>query len=80
MSRNLKTTKQVLRLIRKGKTRHSKQKTSILDDIDFELELIHRDQINVAYLEIVSAIKRRKKELRQLHKETIIDLLGGDIS
>jgi hypothetical protein len=32
----LKTTKQVLRLIRKGKTRHSKQKTSILDDIDFD--------------------------------------------
>jgi type I restriction enzyme R subunit len=37
-----------LDLYEKSKTRHSKQKTSILDDIDFELELIHRDQINVA--------------------------------
>src|SRR5690606_8404690 len=26
------------------------QKESILDDVDFELELIHRDEINVAYI------------------------------
>jgi type I restriction enzyme R subunit len=31
-----------------GKTRHSKTKDFHTDDIDFELELIHRDQINVA--------------------------------
>ena len=26
------------------------EKVSILDDVDFELELIHRDEINVAYI------------------------------
>jgi type I site-specific restriction-modification system R (restriction) subunit len=68
--------KQVFRLVRESKTR-IKTKT-ILDDIDFELELIHRDQINVAiYLEIVRQ-KKEKKELQQLHKEK--PLLGGDIN
>jgi type I restriction enzyme R subunit len=28
----------------------TQNKRLILDDIDFELELIHRDQINVAYI------------------------------
>ena len=29
---------------------HAKEKVSILEDVDFELELIHRDEINVAYI------------------------------
>ena len=29
---------------------HQKEKVSILNDIDFELELIHRDEINVTYI------------------------------
>jgi type I restriction enzyme R subunit len=29
---------------------HQKEKASILEDMDFELELIHRDEINVAYI------------------------------
>lgn len=34
------------------KVRHDvqKEKVSILDDVDFELELIHRDEINVTYI------------------------------
>lgn len=35
------------RQIREGST---KEKVSILDDVDFELELLHRDEINVAYI------------------------------
>ena len=27
-----------------------RKRYSILDDVDFELELIHRDEINVAYI------------------------------
>ena len=42
-----------LDLYDKVKNDHTKQKTSILDDIDFELELIHRDEINVAYINTV---------------------------
>ena len=34
----------------KVKTNHQKEKVSILEDVDFELELIHRDEINVAYI------------------------------
>jgi len=39
-----------LDLYDKVKNNEAKQKTSILNDIDFELELKHRDLINVAYI------------------------------
>ena len=39
-----------LDLYEKTKRDREKEKTSILDDIDFELELIHRDDINVGYI------------------------------
>ena len=32
------------------KGQQGSEKTSILDDVDFELELIHKDEINVAYI------------------------------
>ncbi|WP_299249345.1 type I restriction endonuclease subunit R [uncultured Cytophaga sp.] len=57
-----------------------KQKTSILDDIDFELELIHRDQINVAYiLKLISNLKGAHTSEAKAQRKAIIDLLGGDI-
>lgn len=58
-----------------------KQKTSILDDIDFELELIHRDQINVAYiLKLLAQLKGEKTpSAAAVQRKAIIDLLGGDI-
>jgi type I restriction enzyme, R subunit len=58
-----------------------KQKTSILDDIDFELELIHRDQINVAYiLKLLTQLKGEKTpSAAAVQRKAIIDLLGGDI-
>jgi type I restriction enzyme R subunit len=50
-----------LDLYEKVKRDNEKQKTSILDDIDFELELIHRDQINVAYiLKLLAQLKGEK--------------------
>ena len=39
-----------LDLYDKVKREHQKEKVSILEDVDFELELIHRDEINVAYI------------------------------
>jgi len=39
-----------LDLYDKVKNNHQKEKVSILEDVDFELELIHRDEINVSYI------------------------------
>jgi len=33
----------------KVRSNHRKEKASFLEDVDFELELIHRDEVNVAY-------------------------------
>jgi len=55
-------------------------KTSILNDVDFELELIHRDEINIVYiLQLLSKIKVKDKTESQKQKKAIIDLLGGDV-
>lgn len=59
----------------------AKQKTSILDDIDFELELIHRDLINVAYIiKLLAKLKEAKTSEVQAQKKAIMDLLGGDVN
>jgi type I restriction enzyme R subunit len=50
-----------------------KQKTSILDDIDFELELIHRE---LAYIPEIGTIERRKKELQPLQKKNYHRFIG----
>lgn len=64
----------------KVRREEQKQKTSILDDIDFELELIHRDKINVAYiLKLLSQLKVSQASEKEAMKKAIIDLLGGDV-
>jgi len=69
-----------LDLYDKVKTENQKEKTSILDDIDFELELIHRDLINVAYIiKLLAKLKQAKASEAQQQKKAIMDLLGGDI-
>ena len=70
-----------LDIYQKVKQDNEKQKTSILDDIDFELELIHTDQINVAYiLKLLAQLKGEKTPTAAAaQKKAIIDLLGGDI-
>jgi type I restriction enzyme R subunit len=56
-------------------------KASILDDVDFELELIHRDEINVDY--IISLLanladSNLKGDKLELKKKEIRDILSGD--
>lgn len=69
-----------LDLYDKVKNENVKQKTSILDDIDFEVELIHRDQINVAYiLKLLAKLKNAKTTEAQQQKKAIMELLGGEI-
>jgi type I restriction enzyme R subunit len=56
-----------------------KEKTSILDDVDFELELIHRDEINVSYiLKLLAGLKNTDESEHEKKKKEIIDLLTGE--
>lgn len=60
----------------------SPEKTSILNDIDFELELIRRDTINVTYilqLLINLKSKRNAKDKESIEKD-IFNLLNTDVS
>lgn len=69
-----------LDLYDKVKSEHEKEKVSILDDVDFELELIHRDEINVAYIIhlLIKLKANQKKAAKQIEKE-IFNLLNTEI-
>lgn len=64
----------------KVKGEHEKEKVSILDDVDFELELIHRDEINVSYIiQLLIKLKaNEKKDAEQTEKE-IFNLLSTEV-
>ena len=71
---------QYLDLRDKVKRDNAKEKVSILNDIDFELELIHRDEINVSYiLKLLANLKNavsvgdKEKQLKN-----IMDIVAGD--
>jgi len=56
----------------------SKEKVSIINDIDFELELIHRDEINVSYiLNLLSTLKNSTIEEQETQKKKIIEIITG---
>jgi len=64
----------------KVKNDHGTEKESILNDVDFELALLHRDEINVAYILnlLVSLNKLNPEEAKKRQKE-IIDLVAGEV-
>jgi len=64
----------------KVKSEHAKEKVSILEDVDFELELIHRDEINVAYIIrlLIKLKTNQKKDAEQIEKE-IFNLLNTEM-
>ena len=69
-----------LDLYDKAKTDNVKEKTSILNDVDFELELIHRDVINVQYIltllaKLYGADAAEALQIRKL----ILDSVAGDM-
>jgi len=69
-----------LDLYDKVKSSSDKEKVSILDDVDFELELIHRDEINVYYiLRLLANYKGAGKEEKERIKKTISNLLANDV-
>ncbi len=56
-----------------------KEMVSILNEIDFELELIHRDEINVAYiLKLLAELKEAPVSEQEARKKTILDLVSGE--
>ena len=68
-----------LDLYDKVRTDKSAERVSILEDVDFELELIRRDEINVKYiLELITRLKGvdNDKDYEYQYK-SIMDLLGG---
>jgi len=68
-----------LDLWQKVKHDTAKEKVSILDDVDFELELIHRDEINVTYiLKLLASLKDTTEADQEAKRKEIIDLLSGE--
>ena len=54
------------------------EKVSILDDVDFELELIHKDEINVLYiLQLLARYKDADEKDKEAHKNTIMGIING---
>lgn len=69
-----------LDLYAKVKSDNQKEKASILNDVDFELELIHRDVINVQYIltllaKLYGADAAEAPQIRKL----ILDSVAGDV-
>jgi type I restriction enzyme R subunit len=72
-------TSKYLDLYRKVKSDNAKEKVSILNDVDFELELIRRDEINVDYIlrllaKLVDAEGSEKDKIIQ----NIMDTVSAD--
>jgi type I restriction enzyme R subunit len=68
-----------LDLYDKVKSNHQKEKVSILEDVDFELELIHRDEINVAYIiQLLIKLKSQTQKDTTKAEQEIFNLLGTE--
>ena len=69
-----------LDLYDKVKNDHQKEKVSILEDVDFELELIHRDEINVAYIiQLLVKLKTKTKGNSAQTEIEIFNLLSTEV-
>jgi type I restriction enzyme R subunit len=68
-----------LDLYDKVKSENEVEKVSILDDVDFELELIHRDVINVQYiLQLLAQLHDAQESEKTLLKKRLIDAISGE--
>ncbi len=68
-----------LDLWQKVKVDNQVEKVSILEDVDFEIELLHRDEINVAYiLRLLANLKDAKSAEQENIRKSILDLLSGE--
>jgi len=61
--------------------RNEKEKVSILDDVDFELELIKRDEINIDYILVLLAnLHDSDSEHKEKMKKSILDLVAWEVA
>jgi len=68
-----------LDLYDKVRSDNEKEKVSILDDIDFELELIRRDKINVSYIiALLQNLQDATPEDREKQHKTILGILDTE--
>ena len=60
----------------------NKEKVSVLDDVDFQLDLLHSDRINVGYILTLlqMAVNAETDEQRKKYEAQVHDLIGSDIS
>ncbi|WP_201769155.1 MULTISPECIES: type I restriction endonuclease subunit R [Aphanizomenonaceae] len=64
----------------KVKRERTSEITLILDDVDFELSLIHRDEINVAYiLNLLRTMNKTDPVATQKLQKEILDLMAGEL-
>ncbi|MCY7332765.1 MAG: hypothetical protein LH649_08930 [Pseudanabaena sp. CAN_BIN31] len=62
------------------KKERTSETPSVLDNVDFELSLIHRDEINVAYiLNLLRDISRTNPAEAQKRRQEAIDQMTGEI-
>jgi type I restriction enzyme R subunit len=61
--------------------KHSKEKASILNDVDFEVELLHRDEVNVSYILKLLAQQKQTTDTaeKEKQKKQILDMLRGEV-
>ncbi|MBU3015048.1 type I restriction endonuclease subunit R [Poseidonibacter lekithochrous] len=63
----------------KSEKNQGAEKVSILEDVDFELELIHKDEINVAYiLKLLAKYKESSDEEQKQQRENISNILTNN--
>lgn len=68
-----------LDLYDKVRSEKEKEKVSILDDIDFEIELISRDKINVSYIiGLLGDLKDKKPADQAKARKSIMDILDTE--
>jgi len=69
-----------LDLYDKVKSENTVEKASILNDVDFELELLHRDIINVQYiLQLLARLYNADAEEAPKLRKLILDSVTGDV-
>ncbi|MCL4106298.1 UNVERIFIED_CONTAM: hypothetical protein GTU68_003459 [Idotea baltica] len=69
-----------LDLYDKSRSQNQTEQVSILGDIDFELELIHRDEINVSYiLKLLAKLKDATPEEMVRQTQSLVEMVAGDV-
>ena len=64
----------------KVKKNQEPEKVSVLEEVDFELSLIHRDEINVAYiLSLLVGLNQSNPEEAKKRQKEIMDMVSGEV-